>query len=139
MKLSEYMPEMPGMAQQMIDMNEGLNFIQLMKQQGDTSSAPSIGLDHIVNTWVRHQMAYRQQLVQDLQTISYSVAEIRTALGHITGEVFRRGMEVHPNKKDADRGQLKYFNEFLTDANVFDQSLEAVLRQFHNDINTVDD
>ena len=133
------MPEMPGMAQQMIDMNEGLNFIQLMKQQGDTSSAPSIGLDHIVNTWVRHQMAYRQQLVQDLQTISYSVAEIRTALGHITGEVFRRGMEVHPNKKDADRGQLKYFNEFLTDANVFDQSLEAVLRQFHNDINTVDD
>ena len=139
MKLSEYMPEMPGMAQQMIDMNEGLNFIQLMKQQGDTSSAPSIGLDHIVNTWVRHQMAYRQQLVQDLQTISYSVAEIRTALGHITGEVFRRGMEVHPTKKDADRGQLKYFNEFLTDANVFDQSLEAVLRQFHNDINTVDD
>ena len=139
MKLSEYMPEMPGMAQQMIDMNEGLNFIQLMKQQGDKGSAPSIGLDHIVNTWVRHQMAYRQQLVQDLQTISYSVAEIRTALGHITGEVFRRGMEVHPNKKDADRGQLKYFNEFLTDANVFDQSLEAVLRQFHNDINTVDD
>jgi len=139
MKLSEYMPEMPGMAQQMIDFNEGLNFIQLMKQQGDTSTAPSIGLDHIVNTWVRHQMAYRQQLVQDLQTISYSVAEIRTALGHITGEVFRRGMEVHPKDKDSDRGQLEYFNKFLTDANVFDQSLEAVLRQFHNDINTVDD
>ena len=139
MKLSEYMPEMPGMAQQMIDMNEGLNFIQLMKQQGDTGSAPSIGLDHIVNTWVRHQMAYRQQLVQDLQTISFSVAEIRTALGHITGEVFRRGMEIHPTKKDADREQLEVFNEFLTDSNIFDQSLEAVLRQFHNDINTVDD
>ena len=133
------MPEMPGMAQKMIDMNEGLNFIQLMKQQGDKGSAPSIGLDHIVNTWVRHQMAYRQQLVQDLQTISYSVAEIRTALGHITGEVFRRGMEIHPIKEKADRDQLKYFNEFLTDANIFDQSLEAVFRQFHNDINTVDD
>jgi hypothetical protein len=139
MKLSEYMPEMPGMAQQMMDMNEGLNFIQLMKQQGDKGSAPSIGLDHIVNTWVRHQMAYRQQLVQDLQTISYSVAEIRTALGHITGEVFRRGMEIHPKDEKADRGQLEYFNKFLTDANIFDQSLEAVLRQFHNDINTVDD
>ena len=139
MKLSEYMPEMPGMAQQMIDMNEGLNFIQLMKQQGDTGSAPSIGLDHIVNTWVRHQMAYRQQLVQDLQTISFSVAEIRTALGHITGEVFRRGMEIHPTKKGADREQLEVFNKFILDANVFDQSLEAVLRQFHNDINTVDD
>jgi hypothetical protein len=139
MKLSEYMPEMPGMAQQMMDMNEGLNFIQLMKQQGDTSSSPSIGLDHIVNTWVRHQMAYRQQLVQDLQTIAFSVAEIRTALGHITGEVFRRGMEIHPTKEKADREQLKVFNTFLTDANVFDQSLESVLRQFHNDINTVDD
>jgi len=139
MKLSEYMPEMPGMAQQMLDMNEGLNFIQLMKQQGDTGSAPSIGLDHIVNTWVRHQMAYRQQLVQDLQTISFSVAEIRTALGHITGEVFRRGMEIHPTKKGADREQLEVFNKFILDANVFDQSLEAVLRQFHNDINTVDD
>jgi hypothetical protein len=139
MKLSEYMPEMPGMAQQMLDMNEGLNFIQLMKQQGDKSESPSIGLDHIVNTWVRHQMAYRQQLVQDLQTIAFSVAEIRTVLGHITGEVFRRGIEVHPTKEKADRGQLKIFNEFLTDANVFDQSLEAVLRQFHNDINTVDD
>ena len=139
MKLSEYMPEMPGMAQQMLDMNEGLNFIQLMKQQGDTGTAPSIGLDHIVNTWVRHQMAYRQQLVQDLQTIAFSVAEIRTALGHITSEVFRRGLEVQPNKKDPDRGQLEVFNEFILDSNVFDQSLEAVLRQFHNDINTIDD
>jgi len=139
MKLSEYMPEMPGMAQQMLDMNEGLNFIQLMKQQGDTGSAPSIGLDHIVNTWVRHQMAYRQQLVQDLQTIAFSVAEIRTALGHITSEVFRRGLDIQPNKEKADRDQLEVFNKFVLDANVFDQSLEAVLRQFHNDINTVDD
>ena len=139
MKLSEYMPEMPGMAQQMIDFNEGLNFIQLMKQQGDTGEAPSIGLDHIVNTWVRHQMAYRQQLVQDLQTIAFSVAEIRTALGHITSEVFRRGLEVQPNKQGADRDQLKVFNNFLLDSNVFDQSLESVLRQFHADINTVDD
>jgi len=139
MKLAEYMPEMPGMAQKMIDMNEGLNFVQLMKQQGDKSQAPSIGLDHIVNTWVRHQMAYRQQLVQDLQMISYSVAEVRTAIGHITGEVFRRGIEIHPTTDKADRSQLEYFETFLTDANVFDQSLEAVLKQFHTDINTVDD
>ena len=96
----------------MLDMNEGLNFIQLMKQQGDTSSSPSIGLDHIVNTWVRHQMAYRQQLVQDLQTIAFSVAEIRTVLGHITGEVFRRGLQIHPKDADSDRSQLTYFNEF---------------------------
>ena len=62
MKLSEYMPEMPGMAKQIQDLNQGLNFVQLMKQQGDTSTAPSIGLDHIVNTWVRHQMALGSNL-----------------------------------------------------------------------------
>ena len=64
MKLSEYMPEMPGMAKQMVDFNEGLNFIQLMKQQGDKSTAPSIGLDHIVNTWVRQSLTPLLKLEQ---------------------------------------------------------------------------
>ena len=63
MKLSSYLPEVPVMAQQMADLNGQINMLQLMKASGDTGSAPTIGLDHVVNTWVRHQMAYRQQLV----------------------------------------------------------------------------
>ena len=61
MKLSSYLPEIPALAQQMVDFNSQINMLQLMKSAGDTGSAPTIGLDHVVNTWVRHQMAYRQQ------------------------------------------------------------------------------
>ena len=73
MKLGEYLPEVPVMAQQMTNLSSQLNMLELMKSTGETGQAPTIGLDHVVNTWVRHQMAYRQQLVMDLQTISMSV------------------------------------------------------------------
>ena len=87
MKLAEYLPEVPQIAQQMSNLNQQINMLELMKGTGETGQAPTFGLDHVVNTWVRHQMAYRQQLVMDLQTISMSVEEIRGPLGHITGEV----------------------------------------------------
>ena len=139
MKLSDYLPEVPAMAQQMVDFNSQINMLQLMKAAGDTGSAPTIGLDHVVNTWVRHQMAYRQQLVMDLQTIAMSVEEIRGPLNHITSEVFRRGFDWKPKKDDADSKQLEVFQKFIKDCNVFDQSLEEVFRQFHFDLNSIDD
>ena len=92
-KLGDYLPEVPQLVNQMTEFNENLNLLQLMKASSETSTGPTLGLDHVVNTWVRHQMAYRQQLVMDLQTITYSVAEIRSPLGHITSEVFRRGIQ----------------------------------------------
>ena len=139
MKLSDYLPEVPAMAQQMVDFNSQINMLQLMKAAGDTGSAPTIGLDHVVNTWVRHQMAYRQQLVMDLQTIAMSVEEIRGPLNHITSEVFRRGFDWKPKKEDADSKQLEVFQEFNRDCNLFDQSLEEVIRQLHFDLNSLDD
>ena len=77
MKLSEYLPQVPQMQQTMADLNKQIGLLGVMKSTGETGSAPTVGLDHVVNTWVRHQMAYRQQLVQDLQTICLSVEEIR--------------------------------------------------------------
>ena len=139
MRLSEYLPEVGPMQEKMTAMNSQMEFMQLMKSSGDTGQAPTIGLDHIVNTWVRHQMAYRQQLVQDLMMVAYSVEEIRAPLHHITNEVFRRGIEIYPLKEDPDPEQLTLLKEFLDDCNVFDQSLEEVLRQFHFDVNCVDD
>ena len=139
MKLSEYLPETPQMSQQMTDLNSQISMLQLMKTSGDTGQAPTIGLDHVINTWVRHQMAYRQQLVMDLQTIVMSVEEIRGPLNHITSEVFRRGIQWVPKKEDADEEQLDVFKAFMKDCNVFDQSLEEVLRQFHMDVNSIDD
>jgi len=139
MKLSSYLPEVPALAQQMSDLNGQINMLQLMKASGDTGQAPTIGLDHVVNTWVRHQMAYRQQLVMDLQTIAMSVEEIRGPLNHITSEVFRRGFDWEPLNEDADSSELTNFKTFLKSCNVFDQSLEEVLRQVHFDLNSIDD
>ena len=139
MKISDYLPEVPVFAQQMASLNSQIDMLQLMKASGDTGQAPTIGLDHVVNTWVRHQMAYRQQLVMDLQTICMSVEEIRGPLNHITSEVFRRGFDWKPKEDEADKGQLDLFKAFMKDCNVFDQSLEEVLRQFHFDVNSIDD
>ena len=139
MKLSEYMPQVPQMVQQMSDLNNQINMFQLMKSAGETSKTPTIGLDHIVNTWGRHQMAYRQQLVMDLQTVAMSVEEIRGPLNHITTEVFRRGLEIVPKVSDPDPEQREKILEWLVDANLFDQSLEEVFRQFHFDVNSLDD
>ena len=140
MKLSDYLPEVPKLAQTLINMNEQINFLDLMKSNGgETGRAPTIGLDHVVNTWVRHQMAYRQQLVMDLQMLAFSIEEVRSPIGHITGEVFRRGIEWVPLVEDPDHEQQKRLIEFMDDCNIFDQSLEEVLRQFHFDLNSIDD
>ena len=139
MKLSEYMPQVPQMQQQMADLNKQISLLEVMKSTGDTGAAPTIGLDQIVNTWVRHQMAYRQQLVQDLQTIAMSVEEIRGPVSHITSEVFRRGIEIHPIGENPDPEERNRLKKWLADCNLFDQSIEEVLRQFHHDVNTLDD
>ena len=97
MRLQDYLPEVPKLAQTVINLNEQINFLDLMKSgSGETGRAPTIGLDHVVNTWVRHQMAYRQQLVMDLQMLAYSIEEVRSPLQHITGEVFRRASSRKP-------------------------------------------
>jgi len=139
MKLSEYLPQVPHMQQQMADLNKQISLLDVMKSQGDTGRAPTVGLDQIVNTWVRHQMAYRQQLIQDLQTVAYSVEEIRGPVSHITGEVFRRGITIVPKSDNPDKEQKLRLQKWLQDCNVFDQSMEEVLRQFHFDVNTLDD
>ena len=139
MKLSEYLPQVPQMAQTMANLNKQISLLDVMKGVGDSGAAPTIGLDHVVNTWVRHQMAYRQQLVMDLQTVAMSVEEIRGPLSHITSEVFRRGIAFVPTKENPDESQKEKIIGWLDDCNVFDQSLEEVLRQFHFDINSLDD
>jgi len=133
------MPQVPQMQQSMADLNKQISLLDVMKSAGDKGAAPTIGLDHVVNTWVRHQMAYRQQLVQDLQTIAMSVEEIRGPVSHITGEVFRRGIEIVPKVENPDPEQRKRLTKWLKDCNVFDQSMEEVFRQFHFDINSLDD
>ena len=143
MKLGEYLPEVPEMAKSMGKLGSQIDMfgdmMELSKAAGDTGSGPTFGVDYIVNTYVRNQLAYRKQLIQDLQTVAYTCEELRAPIMHITGEVFRRGIEFEPTKEDPDESQLERIKSFLDDCNVFDQGLEEVLRQFHWDLNTVDD
>ena len=142
MKLGDYLPEVPEMAKQMGQLGsqmEIFNDLMLNKAAGDTGSVPTFGVDYIVNTYVRNQLAYRKQLIQDLQTVAYTAEELRAPILHITGEVFRRGIQFEPTVENPDESQLNRLKEFMDDCNVFDQGLEEVLRQFHWDLNTVDD
>ena len=142
MKIGDYLPEVPEMAKQMGQLGsqmEIFNDLILNKAAGDTGSGPTFGVDYIVNTYVRNQLAYRKQLIQDLQTVAYTAEELRAPILHITGEVFRRGIKFEPLVENPDESQLDRIKEFLDDCNVFDQGLEEVLRQFHWDLNTVDD
>jgi len=142
MKLGDYLPEVPEMAKTMGQLGSQIdifNDVMLNKAAGDTGSGPTFGVDYIVNTYVRNQLAYRKQLIQDLQTVAYTAEELRAPILHITGEVFRRGIQFEPTVENPDDSQLDRIKEFLDDCNVFDQGLEEVLRQFHWDMNTVDD
>jgi len=142
MKLGDYLPEVPEMAKTMGQLGSQIdifNDVLLNKAAGDTGSGPTFGVDYIVNTYVRNQLAYRKQLIQDLQTVAYTAEELRAPILHITGEVFRRGIQFEPTVENPDDSQLDRIKAFLDDCNVFDQGLEEVLRQFHWDMNTVDD
>ena len=142
MKLGDYLPEVPEMAKQMGQLGsqmEIFNDMMLSKSAGETGSGPTFGVDYIVNSYIRNQLAYRKQLVQDLQTIAYTCEELRAPIMHITGEVFRRGIKIEPKVANPDASQIKRLSKFMKDCNLFDQGLEEVLRQFHWDLNTVDD
>ena len=132
-KLGDYLPEVPQLVNQMTEFNENLNLLQLMKASNETATGPTLGLDHVVNTWVRHQMAYRQQLVMDLQTITYSVAEIRSPLGHITSEVFRRGVKILPKVENPSMEEKKRLEKLILDCNIFDQTLEEEISDLKTD------
>ena len=142
MKILDYLPEAPSLVNKMDELNSKLgmqSMLNLSKAAGDTGTSPTFGIDYIVNQYIKNQIGFRKQLIQDLQTIAFSVEEIRGPIGHITGEVFRRGLEFQPKNENADEKQLVTLKKVMKDCNIFDQSLEEVLRQFHLDLNTVDD
>lgn len=142
MKILDYLPEAPSLVNKMDELNSKIgmqSMLNLSKAAGDTGTSPTFGIDYIVNQYIKNQIGFRKQLIQDLQTIAFTVEEIRGPIGHITGEVFRRGLEFHPKNENADEKQLVTLKKVMKDCNIFDQSLEEVLRQFHLDLNTVDD
>ena len=145
MKLGDYLPEVPEITKSLGDIHNTLEWLNLNKGYNDTSAAsssgrtPTLGIETVVNGWIRNQMAYRKQLVQDIQTIAMQAEEIRAPLHHITNEVFRRGIQLVPDTENPNYAEVERLKTYLEDCNVFDQSLEQVLRQAHFDLNSTDD
>lgn len=145
MKLGDYLPEVPELVKGLGQINSTLDWLNLMKggyndnASTESGRAPSLGIETVVNGWIRNQMAYRKQLIQDIQTIAMQVEEIRAPLHHITNEVFRRGLKLIPDTENPDHEEVKTLKRFIDDCNIFDQSLEQVLRQAHFDLNSTDD
>ena len=71
MKLSNFLGEYKVELQKRERLDSLANFFDFMKKStGDTGEAPTIGLDMLVNSWIREQFAFRSQLLEDLSTIS---------------------------------------------------------------------
>ena len=98
MKLKEYLPELPDFVRTQHQMSELSNILNLSKSlNGETARLPSLGSSQtFINSWLRQQMAYRQQMVNDLMMLALTVEEIRSPLNHLSGEVFRRGIHWAP-------------------------------------------
>ena len=167
MKLKEYLPELPDFVRTQHQMSELSNILNLSKSlNGETARLPSLGSSQtFINSWLRQQMAYRQQMVNDLMMLALTVEEIRSPLNHLSGEVFRRGIHWAPkfvqrcaecniefnefvdqcpkcqtgDLEDPDPTQKERFDAFMVDSNIWSQSLEEVLRFFYFDLNAIDD
>ena len=114
MKLGDYLPEVPEMVKGLGQINNTLDWLNLMKGGAyndvggsDSGRTPTLGIETVVNGWIRNQMAYRKQLIQDIQTIAMQVEEIRAPLHHITNEVFRRGIKLVPDTEKPDHGEVE--------------------------------
>jgi len=59
--------------------------------QGATGRMSPLGLDAIIQDWVRQQFIYRRSILQDLYVLAYQVTEIRSVILAIQREVFRKG------------------------------------------------
>jgi predicted Zn-ribbon and HTH transcriptional regulator len=140
--------------------------IDIQKSQGgETFRSPSFGIDNLAYLWSKQYTQNRAQMLNDLFAIASTVAEIRAPVMHIRNEVFRRGIEWHAkfSKKCKDCGQ-EYSDEvekcascgstnlrapepsqkdrlkpFISNSNVFGNSLIEISKQLEWDANVVDE
>ena len=126
-----------SMLESLANFNE--NLIMKGADDREIGRSPEFGVDYIANSYIRNQLAYRRQLISDLQNISYTVEEIRAHIGHIINEVFRQGLSFSAITENPDKKQLDKIKKVMSHANQFGQTLEEVLRLFEFDVNTIDD
>ena len=88
------------MPQQDSEVNNRLSLLDALVNKQSASGGPDesissrmspVGLDAIIQDWVRQQFIYRRSILQDLYIMAFQVTEIRSALLSIKREVFRKG------------------------------------------------
>ena len=89
------------MPQQDSEINNRLSLLDALVNKQSASGGPDesissrmspVGLDAIIQDWVRQQFIYRRSILQDLYIMAFQVTEIRSALLSIKREVFRKGL-----------------------------------------------
>lgn len=168
MKLVDYVPEMGEQAALIARMDNAASLLDFVQKGVRGQSRTShFGVEMLVHEWVRLQLAYRSQMIQDLYTIAFSVAELKSVINVLKNEVFRRGFSnwipkfafkcedcgatfqdksVETCKECGSTNMRKpstigfdRVEKLMKDCNSFDQSLEEVFRMGMDDINIADD
>ena len=100
MKVTKWLPELPGVLKQQAEMNQLFNTMSLAKgvvdKGNETYRAPTLGLDLLYGGYVSQQLQYRQQQVFQLIEFAKNTEEVRAPINHIISEVFRKGVEWAP-------------------------------------------
>jgi len=142
------------------------HYAEPVKIASSYASTGFIGIDEANYRARRQRYFSRRRALEDLFTIAYNVAEVRTSILNLANEVFRRGVEFRPiyhrvctnpdcgeeyNQQKATcdicghptrsprRASLKRIKSMMERANPFGQTLMTVLRQVEDDINVIDD
>jgi len=122
---------------------------QIVKASGSSGAAQSsagrmspLGLDAIIQDWVRQQFIYRRSILQDLYVLAYQVTEIRSVVLAIQREIFRRGFGTWTQRfavkctqcgeeyddDDIEHCQSCYAYEFV-EQEVFDTDRQELVRK----------
>lgn len=177
MQLGNFLPDLANQNKSLVQAN---TFLQQVNSSGfanflksahraypeNISDVSQYGIEQLYFDWLRTAYSYRRMFIQDLYLLAFDVAEIRTPLLHLRGEIFRKGLDeweptfvarcVQCRKEfdtqvetcdscgssefeKPDPEQHKYFDEFRKNCNVFGQSLDEILATVEDDINIVDD
>ena len=119
---------------------------------GATGRMSPLGLDAIIQDWVRQQFIYRRSILQDLYVLAYQVTEIRSVVLAVLREVFRKGFSTWQQKYVRKCGQCgKEFDEEedehcddcfvyeILDQDIYDDEFDEIIpkkvRRFKRDKN----
>jgi hypothetical protein len=93
MKLKDYVPVVEKMNEGLLSLSDMIGQGNELIKSGTRIKAAREGIEMLYIDFLRQAYAYRRQMLQDLYLIAFDNTEIRTAVMHVTNEVFRKGFD----------------------------------------------